>query len=103
MTEIRLNDYGMNIDVIIKGTDDNVVNIGAASQIQLILVPPTDSPSLTVDMSLLTDGTDGAAYYIVQEGDFNIIGTWEVQIHIVFSSAEYHSSIGKIKVLRNIG
>lgn len=102
MCEIHLNDYGTDIEVTIKNCDGSIVDISNAS-LQIVLVPPTDSPPIIAPMVFSTDGTDGMAYYTIQEGDINMTGTWELQVRIQFVSSFYNTSIGKLKVLRNIG
>lgn len=103
MCELRLNDYGTQINITVKDCDGNIVDISSATSIKLFLSPPDNSPASEVYAEFFTDGTDGQIYYIIQDGDLYTIGTWEIQVYIYFNGSLFHTSIEKIKVLRNIG
>ncbi len=103
MYEIQLNDIGTEIIITVKNKDGDIVDLSSATDFKIHCLPPDDGDIRVFEASVYSDGTDGIIHYITQEADFDIIGTWEIQVLIYFGSSLFHSVVDKIKVLRNIG
>jgi hypothetical protein len=97
---VRVGDKGTEFRVTI--TDEDVaVDLSSATVLQLIFKKPSGE-TLTVDADLYTDGTDGAIYYNVVDGDLNESGVWKLQSYIEIGSTVYSSTIGTFKVECNL-
>lgn len=103
MQDLQVNDIGTEIQITVKDKQNNVVDLSSATSVEIHCTPPNDSSVRVFSTSFITDGSDGNIYYIIQDGDIDIVGTWEVQVIVYFNSNLFHSNIFKVKVLRNVG
>lgn len=101
MTDIQLNDIGTEINITIK-QDGTPVNLSDATNILLYCSPPNNTGTKIFEASIKTDGVDGNIYYVTGSSDFDVIGTWEMQVYVYFGANIFHSNIWKVKVLRNV-
>ena len=98
--EIHQNDITQFIATI--RNDTGVVNVSAASIMQLVFQRPQVYTNLTVNASLYTDGTDGKITYTTASGDLSYVGLWKVQGIIQIGPSGWKSDIHTFKVARNL-
>jgi hypothetical protein len=100
--ELHVGDIGTQFIFTLKDQDDAVVNISAATTLQVLFRKPSCT-LLTRDATLYTDGTDGKFIYTTVSGDFDEAGSYKIQGYVVISSNEWHTNYFTEKVHRNIG
>lgn len=76
-----LNDYGVDITLIVTDSACQPVNISASTAREFELQRP-DGTVLTVTAVFVTDGSDGKLRYTVASGVLNAVGTWNVRAKI---------------------
>lgn len=100
--EIHDGDEGTPFTLTIRDRQTNaVVDISAATLIQLEFDRPDPYGGLIVSASLVSGGTTGKARYIWQEGDL-VPGVWKVQAYVETTTQKFHSSIGRFVVKKNV-
>lgn len=100
--EIHKNDSNLGLRFTIKDEDDNVINLGAASKIDIIFKKP-DNTKLTKTGSLVTDGSDGKTQYATATGDLDVIGWWRSQCFVdLGASGSFYSDVVRFKVHDNL-
>lgn len=103
--ETHYNDIGtvflVTVQDCVSGTA-TALDVSSTTVRQLILSSP-DGTSSTKSAILNTDGTDGKIKYTTVDGDLSQVGTWRIQVRVVFgSSGDWKSDISTFKVLENL-
>tara|TARA_R110000744_G_scaffold33039_6_gene77020 strand:- start:2852 stop:3163 length:312 start_codon:yes stop_codon:yes gene_type:complete len=98
--EIHVGDIGTTFQLTFKD-DGAVVDISSANNIYIILRGP-DDVAATKNASLVSDGTDGKAKYVIVSGDISISGAWKIQGKIVFASTTYYSDVHNFTAYKNL-
>lgn len=101
MNEIHIDDYGWTINITIKDENGSVKDLSSCIEASIIFTKP-DNTSITREAEFVTDGSDGMIKYVVQDGDIDTVGTWQIQASTTFSSSVLRSNIEKFKVYRNL-
>jgi len=100
--QIHYGDIGTPLRVTLKSSQTDVaIDISDATTLQIILQKP-DGTILTKDASFVTDGTDGQLQYVIQNGDLNMVGDWQLQVYYVNSSGSWKSNMAKFRVWENL-
>ncbi len=105
--EIHVNDVDLSFRLTFKDDDEEVIDISDAS-IKIVFEKPLTEGQETPDVvefdgEFYTDGTDGIAEYITEDGDLDRTGKWSVQGVAYFPGDKpLHSNIHKFKVFRNL-
>lgn len=101
-TEIlHVGDEGFVFRLTLTNSDGTVVDISAFTTLNVLFGKP-DGSALTVNGTLVTDGTDGKLFYATVAGDIDQPGTWRIQVHVITPTWNEHSAIAKFKVKSNI-
>lgn len=98
--EIHVGDIGTTFVVTLMDRT-TVVDISAASTMQIILKPPKGA-KLTKTATHVTDGEDGKMKYPTIAGDLNVPGQWQIQAYIVLSGGSWRSSKATFEVFANL-
>lgn len=89
--EIHVGDIG----TLLRGTvkeNGVVVDISSATAKKFKLKPP-DGPSIVVDASFETNGTDGVLVYRTMDGDLSVSGMWRIQGYAELGIWKGHTDI----------
>lgn len=100
MYEIRKNDIGIQFVVTIQDGDDPEDISGYTTR--QILIRKPNGTVLTKSTTLSTDGTDGSLYAVSEEGDLDLVGTYNLQITLSNETVSYHTDIGNFRVNKNL-
>lgn len=101
MQEIQKDDIGTVLELTIKDQDDVVVNISAATTLEIIFKKP-DNNRVTKTATLVNDGSDGKMKYAFVSSDLDLIGIWRFQGYIVLPNGEWYTNIKQFKVVNNL-
>lgn len=99
--QIQKGNIGTAFRIEIKDQDDVVVDVSAATTIQIIFKKP-GGDILTKTASFVTNGTDGMIQYVSQSGDLDTVGLWRHQGFVVQSGTEFWTDLAQFKVHRNL-
>jgi len=102
MTEVHVDDYGWMLSLSIRDDDGSLMDISYADLVEIIFTKPNNTGNIVRTAQFINDGTDGAIYYVIEEGDIDETGTWQIQVQIKGSTSELRSNIDKLKVYRNL-
>lgn len=91
MTAVRENDAGTNFIYTVTNSQGNVVDISAATILNIAYKKP-DGSKLKRPVVFDTDGKDGKIKYVLEAGIFNQIGLWYYQIQIYQDESHQWSS-----------
>jgi len=98
--EIHVDDVGTTFQLTFKD-DGSIVDISSASAVQMLLMGPNDT-AVTKTATLVTDGTDGKAKYVIVADDLDTAGTWKIQGKVTFATTIYHSDVHTFTVYKNL-
>lgn len=101
MQEIRLGDVGTAIRGTIRDEDDAIVNISSATTKLFYLRKPSGT-IVSKTAVFTTDGTDGKMQYVLQSGDIDTVGRWEVEAYVVLSTGEWYSDNAEFLVKNSL-
>lgn len=98
--EVHIGDKGTLLEVTLYDCTE-VVPLQDASVKEIILLKPSGN-KVTKTASFKTDGSDGIIQYISLATDFDEVGVWKLQGHVVLPTGEWRSDVGKFKVIDNL-
>lgn len=96
--KIFVGDFGIVMRATVK-EDGVIVDISGATTKQLRFRAP-DGTTTNKTAAFTTDGTDGQLQYLLQTGDIDQIGPWEMKPYLVLDGFNGHGSAVKFTVLR---
>lgn len=99
--EIHDNDIGTVITLTVRD-GGTVVDVSSATVTKNILLRSPTGTLSTNGASFTTNGTDGKIKYTTVTGDLDVVGTWDVQAHVVITAGTFRSDIKKFEVHRNL-
>lgn len=106
--KIHVNDVGVAFRPTFKDQAGAVVPVDTAADLKMWFEKPPaveggDPETVEFDAQFYTDGTDGVAQYVTEDGDLDRPGEWRVQAvaHMVVGEP-LHSDILKFKVYPNL-
>jgi hypothetical protein len=98
--DIHINDIGTPLRFTVK---ENNQPLNLANYDWLVLhLEKKDKTTVDKPLTLVTNGSDGKAQYITQDGDIDQKGKWKAQIFYGDSSGSWHTSIVEIVVEANL-
>jgi hypothetical protein len=97
---IQKGDVGTKIRVTIFD-DGEAVDLSGVTTKEIILRRP-DTTTATRAADFVTDGTDGKIEIVSQAGDFDIVGIYSIQAHIVNSAGDWKTDIDTFRVYKNL-
>lgn len=80
---------------------DSPVDLTGATTVEFVFRKP-DWVGITKTATIYGAATDGVLRYVSADGDFDDVGEWRWQAHVVFPSSEFWSDIADLEVLPNI-
>lgn len=98
---IHVDDIGTVFKATIKDEDGVVVDVSAASTMELVYRKP-DGTAVVQTAVHTTDGTDGVIQYTTVDGDMDTEGEWRVQGFVVIATSEFHSDVHRFRVYPNL-
>lgn len=98
---VRVGDFGTIFETTVVDEDEVVQDISSASTKNMIFRKP-DGTVVTQTTALSTDGTDGKCRYTTVDGDIDMAGEWQRQVHIAVGGGEWHTSITVFDVDENL-
>lgn len=101
MKELRKDDIGVQIILVIKNQDGSVVDLSNADPMDIIFNKP-DNVVVTKTASLVNDGTDGKLFYATQSGFADTLGIWECQARVTIGLSVLTTTVAKFKVTKKI-
>jgi len=101
--EIRYGDVGAQFNFTITKADGSVEEGLATATSKTVIFTKPNGTSITKDLSLTTDGTDGKVYYVTVEGDLDVVGIWRLQVAFTLSGGNhFKTNIRTFKVHANL-
>lgn len=101
MSLVRVGDVGTAFRATVKDQDESVVDLSAATLLELIFRKPSQEV-VTKTASLYTDGSDGKMQYVTVTGDLDLPGLWRVQARVTVGGASWSTSIETFRVHKNL-
>lgn len=99
-SEVHIGDQGTLFVVTLFKEDGTILNVSAATTLQMIFKPPT-ATHIIKTASMVTDGTDGKIQ-VVMGNDFAEAGNWTLQAHVIDGGNENYSSFSHFTVKENV-
>ena len=96
-TKLRIKVYDVDVD----GNEVLLDELASATDMILRVEKP-DKTTAEFDMEFETDGSDGIAVYITQEGDIDQSGGWKFQGIFTLPDGKWSSNVVKKKVFPNL-
>lgn len=100
--EVQVDSFGWNIDLRVVDEQGAVIDISAGTTLEYMTKKPGSNGPVTMAASFVTDGTDGKLRHVVTAGEIDTIGMWQIQTHVVTSTAELYSAILFFEVKPNV-
>lgn len=101
MAAIHLGDVGTVIELTVIDQDGAVVDISAASVLQIIFGKP-DRSAVAKTAVLTNTGTDGKMHYVTVAEDLDQVGLWRAQGKVTNGSGSWKSDEVTFSVARNL-
>lgn len=98
MVQVQLGDVGTAFDVSVYDQDGNLMDLSTATALYVIFLKP-DGTNMVASA---TNPSTGKVRYVTRTGDLDQVGRWEIQAHIEMAGADWHTTVGKFKVLENL-
>jgi hypothetical protein len=89
--EIHLNDLGTDFIATLRD-GEALVDISTQTTLEFLALPPSPAVLKTWAASFVTDGTDGQMHYVIQSGDLDVAGDWQIQAHVITPAGNWHSN-----------
>jgi hypothetical protein len=93
---IQVGDSGTQIIVKVR-EGSRRLDLSAATSLRLVLSKP-DGNVVARDAALLTDGTDGAIFYVTAPGEVDQPGLWHVQVELALGGWNGRTSRAALRV-----
>ena len=93
---MQKGDVGVKMYFYIQDTTGTLVDLTDASSVSLLIRKPNNqviSRQLTI-----TNPSRGEVYYLTDGQDFDVVGTYQLQIKIVFSNSVFYTKVFPEKV-----
>jgi hypothetical protein len=103
--EFHVNDIGSRLLITVvdeEGTAVDLSSFTSGSGSMTVWIVPKGQSLLEVTPQLLTDGSDGKMYYDIVAGMLSVKGIYRVQVFLVNSSGQWHTSIVEFTVSENL-
>lgn len=85
--DARVGDTGTSIRILIQNQDNEIVDVGDATEMVIIFVKP-DGSRVEKTASLLTDGSDGYIHYVTEADFLDQSGTWKYEGRVGFPDGD---------------
>src|SRR5688572_10746424 len=99
--EIHVGDIGTLFRATIRDENKAIVSLSDAVSLLMIFRKPNKT-YLTKTASVVGDGSTGQIYYITEENDLDIPGTWQIQGKIEKPTGSWSSDIYTCKIFANL-
>lgn len=99
--EIHLDDIGTIFEITLYDEGAIVTQVSSATLKQIKILKP-DGTLMAKTAAFKTDGSDGIIQYEAISGDLDTLGSYKIQGYVEMPCGNFHSSIGKFKVHRNL-
>jgi hypothetical protein len=99
--EIQVKDAGVQFIIQVLDLYGSVVNIGAATALQVLFLRP-DQSLLAVSANLYSNGVDGKIQYVSVAGDLGQTGRWGIQAAYQIGGNQKYTSIKYFNVDANL-
>ena len=102
--QIHVGDYGTVIDITVTECvegEEVAADISAATTKTLILKDPAAAVTTKV-MTFKTDGSDGVLQYTILTGEFDVAGTWSLQVRVILPTGDWYSEIELTEVVASL-
>jgi len=100
-SEVQVDSFGWNLDLRLVDQLASPINISTATLCEYIAKKP-DGSKMTVSSVLVTDGSDGKLRHLVVQGEINVVGSWQIQAHVVMPTQDLWSSVLMFDVKGNL-
>ena len=97
MQTARLYDTGTALRGTVRDEAGTLQDLSTATTKEFVLRKPNGT-ELTKSATLISGGFYGQMYYIITSGDLDSIGRWEVDVHLIYPSGDWNSTIGSFLV-----
>lgn len=97
--EIHKNDFGTLFTATVKD-GDAIAPLTDATSLAFLAKPPV-AAAKTWSASLRS-GTSNVVDYVIQSGDLDESGEWQLQLYVVSPSGEWRSNVRKFTVHANV-
>lgn len=101
LNEIRVGDWGTAHKIVVKDEKDAIVPLDLATSVVIRYHKPTEV-SVDKAATLTTDGTDGAIFYIFEDGLIDVKGVWSFQVIVTFSNSVWSSEVKTFTVYKKL-
>lgn len=101
MSEIHIDDQPI-LRATVKDQNLVIVDISAATTLEIKLRAPSEAVGTAYTATLSTDGLDGRMQITVGANVFNAAGLWELQVRLIKNGLEYNSNVVKFRVYSNL-
>lgn len=103
MASVQVNDVGVALELVISNqSNDNALDVSAATTKQIILKPPRGGAAITKTAVLSGAGTDGKIRYVTEAGVLSTAGTWRIQGFVVLGAVEVRTEVASFPVRPNL-
>ena len=100
--EVQVDTFGWDLDLRMVDDQGSSIDISAATTREFMAKRPSVDIPFTMAASFITDGTDGKLRHVVVVNEINVIGTWQIQSHVIMPGVELFSEILFFEVKANV-
>lgn len=100
--QIFVGDVGTVFKLTVKDENGDIVDLSAASSLQIKFKKPYANSAIVKTGVLDTDGTDGVMKYVAVNGDLDVAGTWNIQGHVIIGTLSLSTNISTFEVLATL-
>ncbi len=98
--EVQVDGFGWNIDLRMV-EQGSPIDISTATLCDYVSKKP-DGTRMTVTAVFVTDGSDGKLRHLVAQGEIDVVGTWQIQTHVVTPTQDLWSRALVFEVKGNL-
>lgn len=99
--KLRVGDWGTLLTFQFNDSWCTPSDISAASSLNIKIIRPDDS-YFERPLALVTNGTDGKASYILQQGDIPIPGQYQTQGFVITQSGAWSTTVVEFNVVATL-